>query len=108
MFDSRAFTVPKEEVVNYFVWRQQDASRNSVQMLGQAHFSHKELQGKNNSQIQDMLMLKKGFNWNDLKTGYKRGWCIIQDSEGQWVKDEEIPIFTQARWYIKGIDGVIE
>lgn len=45
MFDSRAWNLPKEEVVNYLVWRQQDNERNSVQMLAQSLYSHKELQG---------------------------------------------------------------
>lgn len=34
MFDARAFNIPKEEVANYFYWRQLDASRNSIQMVG--------------------------------------------------------------------------
>ena len=59
VFDSRVFNIPKEEVTNYFVWRQQDTTRNSINMLGQYHFSHKELQHKNVSQVQDMLMLEK-------------------------------------------------
>lgn len=43
MFDSRVFTIPKEEVCNYFIWRQQDSTRNSIQSVGQANFSQKEL-----------------------------------------------------------------
>ena len=42
-FDARCFNIPKEEVANYFYWRQLDATRNSIQMVGQANFSHKEL-----------------------------------------------------------------
>lgn len=38
MFDSRCFNIPKEEVTNYFYWRQLDATRNSIQMVGQAIF----------------------------------------------------------------------
>ena len=56
MFDSRVFNIPREEVTNYFYWRQLDASRNSIQMVGQANFSHKELQYKSCNDIQDMLM----------------------------------------------------
>ena len=54
-------------------WRQLDAARNSVQMVGQANFSHKQLQGKSCEQIQDMLMQEKMFNWNELETCLKRG-----------------------------------
>lgn len=46
-FDSRVFTIPDRiEVMNYFRWRQQDCVRNSVSMVAQANFSHKELHGK--------------------------------------------------------------
>lgn len=95
-FDSRVYNIPKEEVTNYFIWRQQDASRNSVQMLGHHHFSQKQMHGKNNSEVQDMLMLEKGINWNDIKTWMKRGTCVTRTGV-----DEEIPVFTQDREYIE-------
>ena len=112
MFDSRVFTLPKEEVVNCLIWRQQDATRNSIQSVGQANFSHKELHGKNCSDIQDMLMLEKGINWSDYPIHLKRGSCCIKKpfkiNEGteqetvrnKWVIDTEIPIFTQDKDYI--------
>jgi len=103
-FDSRAFNLTVEEVNNYFTWRQQDASRNSVQMLGRHYFSHKELQNKNNSQIQDMLMLQHGVNWNDLSTWKKRGTCVTSKGNAteteSYIIDTDIPIFTQDRQYI--------
>ena len=111
-FDSRVFNLPKEEVVNCLIWRQQDATRNSIQSVGQANFSHKELHGKNCSDIQDMLMIEKGINWNDYPTTLKRGSCCIKKpfviNEGtdkatvrnKWVIDNEIPIFTQDKDYI--------
>ena len=112
MFDSRVFTVPKEEVVNTLIWRQQDATRNSIQSVGQANFSHTQLHGKKCNDIQDMLMLKKGINWNDFQTHLKRGSCCIKkpfkinegtDKESvrnKWVVDTEIPIFTQDKDYV--------
>lgn len=96
MFDSRAFNIPKEEVTNCLLWRQQDASRNSVQMLARMYHSHKELQNKKNAQIQDMLMLGHGINWNDLETWKKRGTCW---KNGEL--DKEIPIFSKDRNYIE-------
>lgn len=78
MFDARCFNIPKEEVTNNFYWRQLDASRNSIQMVGQANFSHKELQNKSCNDIQDMLMTQKGINWNDLPTYQKRGSCCVK------------------------------
>ena len=111
-FDSRVFNIPKEEVANVILWRQQDATRNSIQSVGQANFSHKELHGKNCSDIQDMLVLEKGINWNDYPTTLKRGSCCVKKpfkiNEGtdketirnKWVIDNEIPIFTQDKDYI--------
>jgi len=95
MFDSRVFNIPREEVVNCFVWRQQDATRNSIQGLGQKHFSQKQLNGKSCNKIQDMLMLDKSTNWNNVDTYFKRGGCVTREGI-----DLEIPIFTQDRGYI--------
>lgn len=100
LFDARAYNIPKEEVANYFIWRQQDASRNSVQMLGHYHFSQKEMHGKSNPEVQDMLMLQKGVNWNDVDTWAKRGTCVVARESGVEI-DEQIPIFTQDRSYIE-------
>lgn len=112
MFDSRVFTIPKEEVVNCLIWRQQDATRNSIQSVGQANFSHKRLQNKNCNDIQDMLMLERGINWNDYPTTLKRGSCCIkvpckfnkgteqETIRSKWIIDNEIPIFTQDKDYV--------
>lgn len=121
MFDARCFNIPKEEVTNLLYWRQLDASNNSVQMVGQANFSHKELQKKSCNEIQDMLMTQKGINWNDLPTYQKRGSCCIRNkiviksdgvmetvqlrdtskSENEWIIDTDIPIFKgEGREYI--------
>ena len=120
MFDSRVFNIPREEVCNYFIWRQQDATRNSIQSVGQANFSQKELNGKSCNDIQDMLMTQKSINWNDYATTLKRGSCCIKIDDGitkydevgnicdyiprsKWVIDTEIPIFTQNRNYIENL-----
>lgn len=116
-FDARAFVLPKEEVVNYFLFRQQDATRNSVQMLARSLYSHKECHDKNNSELQE-LCFKKGINWNDCPTAQKRGRCIIKikkeliaknpktnelitTDRSYWVPDNEIPVFSQNRRYIE-------
>ena len=121
MFDARCFNIPREDVVNYFFWRQQDASRNSVQMVGRAYFSHKEMEHKSNSEIQDMLMLQKGINWNDFPAEQKRGSCVIKSTgheltkepnfakdgsvigtsitvHDRWIVDKNIPIFSVENW----------
>jgi tRNA(His) guanylyltransferase len=77
-FDSRVFTIPElTEVHNYFVWRQQDATRNSIQMAAQSMYSQKELHGKNTDELQEM-MFQKGTNWNDYPVGFKRGRIILK------------------------------
>ena len=121
MFDARCFNIPKEEVTNLVYWRQLDASRNSIQMVGQANFSHKELQNKSCNDIQDMLMAQKSINWNNLPTYQKRGSCCVRNkiviesdgvmataqlrdtskSENEWIIDTDIPIFKgEGREYI--------
>lgn len=103
MFDARCFNIPKEEVTNLIYWRQLDATRNSIQMVGQANFSHKELQNKSCNDIQDMLIAEKGVNWNDFPTHLKRGSCCIKQEAG-WVIDTEIPIFkNEERDYIDNL-----
>lgn len=99
-FDSRAFNVPKEEVCNYFIWRQQDATRNSIQGLAQSLFSHKELHGISCKMLQDKMLTERDVNWNDLETSKKRGTCIVRAEQG-WDIDTNIPIFTQDRDYIE-------
>lgn len=128
MFDTRCFNIPKEEVANLIYWRQLDATRNSIQMVGQANFSHNELQGKSCNQIQDMLHELRGINWNDYPTTQKRGSCCVKNgwedkyysavlqkectrgiilrdpdkSEREWIIDNEIPIFKgEGRRYIE-------
>lgn len=77
MFDARVFTIPDAvEVENYFVWRQNDATRNSIQMAARAVYSHKELDGKSTNNLLDMLQAK-GVNWNQYTSGEKRGRCIV-------------------------------
>lgn len=109
MFDARVFNIPKEEVCNCVLWRQNDATRNSVEMVAQAHFSHGVLQNKSQSQIQDMLMLEKGINWNDFPVHQKRGSCCIkvqgdEDKRPKWIIDKKIPIFKgDGRKYIEDL-----
>lgn len=116
VFDARAYILPKEEVANAFLWRQQDATRNSIQSLAQSLYSPKELHGKKSAELQE-LCHQKGVNWNDLPTSQRRGRCIVRTTSekkmkhpktgeeitfqrSEWVVDSEIPIFSQDRNYI--------
>ena len=109
-FDARVFNIPKEEIVNYFYWRQSSCIRNSIQMTGRAYFKHKELQKKKCNDIKEML-LKKGIDWNSLPTHEKLGSCIIKTTvdenikdRGEWIIDKEIPVFKdEGREYINSL-----
>ena len=109
LFDSRVFTIPDpNEVENYFIWRQQDATKNSIQMVAQSLYSHKELHGKNGSQQQDMIHAK-GQNWNDYPIGQKRGRAVIKetyDKDGtersRWVVVDP-PIFSKERDFLQSL-----
>lgn len=105
LFDSRCFNVPKEEVTNCILWRQQDAIRNSINAIGQAYFSHKELQGLSIDQILKKLLEEKQITWNKLPVHLQRGSCCIKrEVKGvdSWFIDTEIPIFKgEDRNYIE-------
>lgn len=122
LFDSRVFSIPEYEVVNCLIWRQQDATRNSIQSTGRVYFSQKQLNGKSCNEIQDILFKEKGVNWNDYPIAFKRGICIVKQDyyvkndkdedvkRTKWEADYTIPIFTQNRDYIENklIDEVEE
>jgi tRNA(His) 5'-end guanylyltransferase len=110
LFDSRVFTIPSSiEVENYFIWRQQDATRNSISSVAQSLFSHRELENKNTDQMQEMC-LQKGVNWNiDITNKLKRGRLIINEiyekesvMRKKWISTES-PIFTQDRELLKNL-----
>ena len=126
-FDARVFSIPKEDVANYFVWRQQDAVRNSIQMLGRSVFYHSSLWNKNCDEIQEKLWQQHKINWNDCPTIQKRGWAAYRfdhvDADGikepfgknlqfpgsfdslikkpKWAIDIDIPTFTKYRKFIE-------
>lgn len=94
-FDARAFVIPKDDVNNYFLWRQRDCERCSLNALCLVHFSHKKLQNLKAPQRHELLHTKD-VNWNDRKAWEKRGFCVLQDKS----EDLDIPIFSQNHNYI--------
>jgi len=107
VFDARVFSLPLHEVVNYFIWRQQDAVRNSIQSLAQANFSAREIHGVNCDALQEMLFSQRGINWNDIPLPQKRGTVVRRvetevdgTPRSKWETDENIPTFTADRAYI--------
>ena len=95
MFDARCFNIPKEEVTNLIYWRQLDAERNSVQMVGQAYFSHKELHGLSCKAIKEKLFTERNIKWDDLKPYLKRGSAVCKmniNGNSDWVLREDFPM----------------
>ena len=93
LFDSRCFNLPKEEVVNYLLWRQQDWERNSIQMLAQSFYSHKELQGWSCKALVTRIEEEQGVIWRQLPNNQKRGEF--------WIKGKgevtQTPLFKDIR-----------
>ncbi len=108
-FDARVFTIPDRiEVMNYLVWRNQDCSRNSVSMVAQSQFSHKELQGKSTPEMHEMLHTK-GINWaTDFPDGAKNGRLIVKEEyilKAGEAEGKEYASFIdtkRTRWVAKG------
>jgi len=95
-FDSRVFQIPEwTEVENYFIWRQQDCVRNSISSVAQSLYSHKELNGRNTTEMQEMIF-QKGINWNDYDPRYKRGRSIVKE---EYIGDSAVP---RHRWVSVG------
>lgn len=118
-FDSRVFVVPNEdEVFNHMLWRQQDASKNSISMAAHSLLGHKAIMNKTGSEKQDMMMDNHGVNWNDYPVKFKRGVIIKKETyfkdvktpdglvsvkRNRWVVDNETPIFTKDKEYLMGL-----
>lgn len=116
LFDARVFIVPDPiEVENYFVWRQQDAERNSVMMLARAYASHKQLAGKKRAD-QHEIIHKAGDNWAKHPVRFKHGAVVRKFNyqyeknpppHGNWYVDEETPVFTKNREYLRALVPII-
>lgn len=83
MFDSRCFNVPREDVTNCLLWRQNDCYRNSISSVANSMFSHKKLQGKSGKEKLQMC-IDKGFDWDSLDDMYKLGTFVMKDENGEF------------------------
>lgn len=106
VFDSRAFNVPKEDVVNTFLWRAQDWQRNSLQMYSRAFFSHRELIGRDRSAMHNMLhTIDK--NWaTDLSNQYKNGTFLLNTEEGIITRTDVFPTYQSIAEVLDPVLGV--
>lgn len=95
-FDARVFLIPKDyEVLNYLVWRQQDTIRNSISMVADSLYSHKDLQGLNLSKKKELIKVK-GYNWESFPDSLKLGRLVI--------KRESNPKLEKFYWECEGAD----
>lgn len=100
LFDCRAFSIPDYvEASNCLFWRQLDATRNSVQMLAQAHYRQKELNGLSCDMLKEKLITEKGLNWGDLDS-YKKWGAACYKSEGSWIVDKDTIVFKENWEYV--------
>ncbi len=93
-FDARCFNIPEGDIKNYFLWRIQDSIRNSISMVAQSKFSHKELMGVSNSEKQEMLFKNFGINWAKLPQGQKSGFVFRKT----WVNEVQSLAVIKRYW----------
>lgn len=104
-FDSRAFNIPEWDCINNIIWRQQDAIRNSIEAVGQAYFSAKELNKVNCEQIKEKLLNKKGVSWeNDFTAYQKYGAFCYKAIETHRVRGKEV---NRNVWCIEENEGIL-
>lgn len=107
MFDARAWNVPSlDEAANVFLWREQDATKNSVSMAARSVYSHKEIFGKTSSEMQEMLFAK-GINWNDYPVWAKRGTYLGRRAFNRSLSVEEIELLPPRHEARRNPDMVV-
>jgi tRNA(His) 5'-end guanylyltransferase len=100
LFDCRVFVIPREDVVNYFIWRQRDWETNSVQMVARYFYSHKALENKSCSEMKEMIK-KAGEDWDKFSGWEKRGRVITRVAgHTAWAVDDNLPRFEEKRVYV--------
>ena len=108
VFDCRAWTVPNQiEACNVLLWREIDATKNSISMAASHYYSDKELFKKNSSDKHEMLH-EKGINWNDYPIFFKRGSYIQRRSVKKKFTAEELTKLSPKHEARKNPDLVVE
>lgn len=108
-FDCRIYQTPNlHDACVQLLWRENDATKNSIQMLGHSHYSDKQLFKLNTSEIQDKLMLEKNVNWNDLETKFKRGSYVKRVKTLKPFTKEELATLPKMHQAHNNPDLVIE
>lgn len=103
LFDARAYNIPKDEVCNYFLWRQKDCTKNSISMIARCHFSAQSMKGQTREVLKERLLNSEGINIEkDFEHRYLYGSCCIK-IDGTWTIDKNIPKFNENRDYIESL-----
>jgi tRNA(His) guanylyltransferase len=93
-FDCRVFQLPdRDEAANAILWRALDARKNAISMVAQSRFSPKQLHGKGQSDMLQMLA-DLGVDFEELPAAFKRGTFLRRETfERELTADElaEIP-----------------
>lgn len=90
LFDCRCWVTPSlDEAVNSLVWRERDATKNSLSMAARHYYSHKDLHGKQGTDLHDLLHAK-GVNWNDYPAFFKRGVFVQRRTVQRQFTTQEI------------------
>jgi len=117
LFDARVYVLPKEEVNNYFLWRERDAMKNSISMVAQQHFTPSQLKGLNGKEMNEKLWVKKCIDYDLLPTWQRQGVVVKKDfytkvnsenvhpksktvARKRWEVDFNIPVFSEDPDYI--------
>ena len=114
-FDARVFTIPDPvEVENYFIWRQKDAERNSINAVAQNLHSHKALQDKDCGAMLAMIE-DAGHSWNDYPDWTRHGTVVFketfdgpQDSiRSRWAHSATPRFLDDRRWLTDRIGRIL-
>lgn len=125
VFDARVFAVPSvQEAINCLVWRQNDATKNSISAACYYEVAtkvgkktaRKLMHGLGQKQQQELLFQERAINWNDYPIRYKRGigtYRVVETKEmdgksytrSSWKIDNDLPVFTKEPEFLRSILG---
>ena len=108
-FDARVFSVPNlAEAANQFLWREQDAAKNSISMAARAKFSHNKLMNKSGPEMQEMMFQECGINWNDYPNFFKRGTFLVKRRVSTSFTADELALLPEKHTARKNPELMIE
>ena len=90
MFDCRVWNLPREEVLNCLLWRQQDSKRNAILTAGQTWIGKKQIHALKTTEIIDKLKEMGIDYWEKIPKYYHYGRTFIHNSlKTDWVFDND-------------------